>query len=52
MQIEFVAGPVAATASPVARVVDQDGVPATLEAVLIEGAQIMESATVGSSKKR
>ncbi len=39
MQIEFVAGPVAATASPVARVVDQDGVPATLEAVLIEGAR-------------
>ncbi len=39
MQIEFVAGAPSATASPVARIVDQDALPADLETVLIEGAR-------------
>jgi leucyl aminopeptidase len=39
MQIEFVAGPLAATVSPVARIVDQDALPGDLDAVLIEAAR-------------
>ena len=39
MQIEFVAGPIALAASPIARIVDQDSLPADLEAVVIEGAR-------------
>jgi leucyl aminopeptidase len=39
MQIEFVAGPLASTFSPVARIVDQDALPADLEAVVIGGAR-------------
>ncbi len=39
MQIEFVAGPIAATVSPVARIVDQDALPADLEAVVVEAAK-------------
>jgi leucyl aminopeptidase len=39
MQIEFATGPLAATTTPVARIVDQDALPADLEAVLIEGAR-------------
>ena len=38
MQIEFVAGPLAATVSPVARIVDQDALPADLDPVLVESA--------------
>jgi leucyl aminopeptidase len=39
MQIEFVAGPLPATASPLARIVDQDALPADLDPVLLEGAK-------------
>ncbi len=39
MQIEFVAGPLAATVTPVARIVDQDALPADLDPVLAEGAR-------------
>lgn len=39
MQIEFVAGPLAATVSPVARIVDQDALPADLDPVLAESAR-------------
>jgi len=39
MQIEFVAGPLAATVSPVARIVDQDALPADLDPVLVESAR-------------
>lgn len=39
MQIEFVAGAPAVTASPIARIVDEDALPADLEAVLVEGAR-------------
>ncbi len=40
MQIEFVAGPLAATASPVARIVDQAALPADLDPVLVESARV------------
>ncbi|GAA4772322.1 leucyl aminopeptidase [Novosphingobium ginsenosidimutans] len=39
MQIEFVAGPLAATVTPVARIVDQDALPADLDPVLAESAR-------------
>jgi leucyl aminopeptidase len=39
MQIEFVAGPLAPASTPVARIVDQDALPADLDAVLVEGAR-------------
>jgi leucyl aminopeptidase len=39
MQIEFLAGPIAATTSPVARIVDQDALPADLDPVLFESAR-------------
>jgi leucyl aminopeptidase len=39
MQIEFVAGTLAATASPIARIVAQDALPADLEGVLVAGAR-------------
>ncbi len=39
MQIEFVAGPLAADISPVARIVDQAALPADLDPVLVESAR-------------
>jgi leucyl aminopeptidase len=39
MQIEFVAGPLPATTSPLARIVDQGALPADLDSVLSEGAR-------------
>lgn len=39
MKIEFVAGPLPATASPLARIVDQDALPADLDPLLLEGAK-------------
>ena len=39
MQIEFVTGPVSATTSPVAHVVDQEALPAALEGVVAESAR-------------
>ncbi len=39
MKIEFVTGPLPASASPLVRVVDQDALPADLDPVLIEGAR-------------
>ena len=39
MQIEFVAGPLAATVTPVARIVDQDALPGDLDPVLAESAR-------------
>ena len=39
MIIEFLAGPIAAGTSPVARIVNVDALPADLDAVLVEGAR-------------
>ena len=39
MQIEFVAGPLAANVTPVARIVDQAALPADLDAVRAESAR-------------
>ena len=39
MIIEFLAGPIAAGTSPVARIVNLDALPADLYAVLVEGAR-------------
>ncbi|MEN9683191.1 MAG: hypothetical protein RLZZ427_942 [Pseudomonadota bacterium] len=39
MQIEFISGTPAAATSPIARIVNQDALPADLEAVLVEGAR-------------
>jgi leucyl aminopeptidase len=39
MKIEFLPAPLSATASPIARIVDQDVLPPDLEAVLVEGAR-------------
>lgn len=39
MIIEFLAGPIAAGTSPVARIVNLDALPADLDAVLVEGAR-------------
>ncbi len=39
MQIEFVAGPLAADISPVARIVDHAALPADLDPVLVESAR-------------
>ncbi|WP_374527930.1 leucyl aminopeptidase [Novosphingobium sp.] len=39
MQIEFVNGALAANTSPIARIIDQDALPADLEPVLVEGAR-------------
>ena len=45
MQIEFLDGTLAADTSPVARIVNQDAIPADLESVLTDGARASRFST-------